>query len=76
MSTTLRITPTRFIASNGKLDSNFRYIFRVSAGQEFLFPIGRTLDLPNRGIVYNMAGVQRITGTSSSFTATTIPMRS
>jgi hypothetical protein len=76
MAITLQITPTRFIASNGKLDSNFRYIFRVSSNQEFLFPIGRTIDLPTRGIVYNMAGVQRITGTSSTFITTTIQMRS
>jgi hypothetical protein len=72
----LSITATRFIASGGKLDSDKRYIFQVSSGEQFLFPTGRTLDLPTRGIVYNMAGVQRITGTSSTFVADTIKMRS
>lgn len=71
----LSITATRFIASNGKLDSNRRYMFQVASGVQFLFPIGRTLDLPTRGIVYNMAGVQRIVGTSSGFVASTIGMR-
>lgn len=72
----LAITATRFIASGGKLDSNFRYVFQVpSVEQQFVFPIGRTLDLPLRGIVYNMAGVARTVGTSSAFVADTIGMR-
>jgi hypothetical protein len=73
---TLSITANRFIASSGKLDSNRRYVFQVASGEQFLFPTGRTIDLPTRGLVYNMAGVQRITGTSSSFAAETIRMRS
>lgn len=72
----LSITPSRFIASAGKLDSNRRYIFQVSTGAQFVFPVGRTLDLPTRGIVYNMNGVQRITGTASGFAATVFLMRS
>lgn len=71
----LSITPTRFIASGGKLDSNRRYIFRSGVAPSFVFPVGRTLDLPTRGIVYSMNGVQRIVGTSSGFAATTLPMR-
>ena len=71
----LFITPTRFIASGGKLDSNRRYIFRSDVAPTFVFPVGRTLDLPTRGIVYNMNGVQRIVGTSSGFVAATLPMR-
>jgi hypothetical protein len=71
----LSISPTRFIASGGKLDSNRRYIFLSHAAPSFVFPVGRTLDLPTRGIVYNLSGVQRIVGTSSGFKATTLPMR-
>lgn len=66
----LSITPTRFLASNGKLDSNLRYVYKVGYPSQFVFPIGRTLDLPTRGLVYNMAGTQKITGTYSGFSAT------
>lgn len=65
----LYITPTKFTASNGKLDSDLRYIYKVDGASSFVFPIGRTLDLPTRGIVYNLSGVQKITGTYSGFTA-------
>lgn len=72
----LSIEPSRFIASAGKLDSNRRYIFQVASGGQFVFPVGPTLDLPTRGIVYNMAGVKRVTGTTSAFEAGTLLMRS
>lgn len=71
----LSITPTRFTASGRKLDSDRRYIFRSDVAPRFVFPVGRTLDLPTRGVVYNMNGVQRIVGTSSGFAAATLPMR-
>jgi len=76
MAITLQITPTRFIASAGKLDSNFRYIYQVAAGDQFLFPIGKTIDLPVRGLVYELGGTRLVTGTSSTFTSTFIRMRS
>jgi hypothetical protein len=75
MATTLRITPTRFIASNGKLDSDFRYIYQVTSGEQFVFPIGKTIDLPIRGIVYELNGVKQVTGTNSSFVSTFLRMR-
>lgn len=68
MGTVLEITVDRFYASSGKLDSNLRYVFKYPSGP-FVFPIGRTLDLPTRGLVYNIAGISRVTGTSSSFSA-------
>lgn len=76
MTTTLQITPTRFIASGGKLDSNFRYIYQVAVGSQFVFPIGKTIDLPVRGLVYELGGTRLITGTSTTFTSTFIRMRS
>lgn len=75
MTTNLLITPDRFIASAGKLDSDFKYIYRVSAGIEFVFPVGKTIDLPVRGIVYELNGTKRVTGTNSSFTASFLGMR-
>ena len=71
----LSISPTRFIASGGKLDSNRRYVFRSDVAPRFVFPVGRTLDLPTRGIVYNMNGVRHSVGTSSGFAAAALPMR-
>ena len=68
MAIVLEITQNRFYASSGKLDSDLRYVFKQANGS-FVFPIGRTLDLPSRGLVYNIAGISRVTGTSSSFSA-------
>lgn len=75
MTTTLSITPTRFIASAGKLDSNFRYLYRVASGVQFVFPVGKTIDLPVRGIVYELNGTKQVTGTDSSFVSTFLGMR-
>ena len=44
----LFITPERFIASGGKLDSATRYVKRSPTGPYFLFP-GRTMDAANAG---------------------------
>ena len=68
-NTTLLIQPGRFIASRGKLDSNLRYIQRVEppAAYDSVFPIGKTIDLPTRGIRYEMDGMVVSVGTSSSF---------
>jgi hypothetical protein len=69
MTQVLSITPTRFIASAGKLDSDRNYIFRVTSNETFVFPRGRTIDLPTRGIVYDIFNTRHVTGTTSAFTA-------
>lgn len=75
--TTLSITPSRFIASNGKLDSNRRYIFQQSVGVPlFFFPRSTTIDLPLRGIVYSSPGFRTVSGPDSGFVAAHIPMSS
>lgn len=71
----LNITPTRFVASEGKLDSNFRYIFQSNVSPLFVFPIGKTMDLPLRGIVNRLPGISQVVGTNSSFSGATINMR-
>ena len=75
MPVTLSITPTQFIASNGDLDSDKGYIFKVTANEAFLFPEGRTIDLPYKGIVYKIASYSNHTGTSSTFSANYHKMR-
>lgn len=45
---TLEITPTRFIASRGKLDSQNRYVHRSSTGPYFMF-YGPTMNCDNGG---------------------------
>ena len=40
MTTTIQIKPDRFIASGGKLDSNFRYL-RRSASPSFYLSMGK-----------------------------------
>lgn len=50
---TLQITPTRFIASRGKLDSNLRYVRRTLNPDHYL-TYGRTMDLANGGVRYMM----------------------
>ena len=70
MSIVLEIRPSRFIASEGKLDSTKRYIYKTSAvASSFVLPIGRTIDLPLRGVVYEIAGHKFSSGTTSSFTS-------
>lgn len=51
MATTLSITPTRFIASSGKLDSTKRYI-RKSSTPDFNFVIGPNMDVSGGGLHY------------------------
>lgn len=75
MAITLSITPTRFIASNGKLDSDFRYIYQVASGEQFVFPVGKTIDLPIRGVVYELNSAKQFTGTNSNFVASFLRMR-
>ncbi|HYG86998.1 MAG TPA: hypothetical protein VD978_12130 [Azospirillum sp.] len=51
MATVLHITPARVIASNGKFDSNYRYV-RASPAPQFFFATGRTCDVANGGLRY------------------------
>ena len=71
----LRIEPSRFIASNGLLDSNFQYI-SMSLGQQYLFahPVGRTISVQNGGIQYAVDGFRNNAGTGSTFNAAFIKM--
>jgi hypothetical protein len=52
MAITLQITPYRFIASSGKLDSIRRYIRKVSTGQDLKFVISQNMDVKNGGLRY------------------------
>jgi hypothetical protein len=69
MATTLTISPTRFTASGEALDSDKRYVYKVLTAGDFLFPEGRTIDLPYEGIVYSVDTYAASTGTASTFTA-------
>lgn len=51
MAVTISITPTRFIASGGKLDSTKRYI-RKSSTPDFRFVIGQNMDVSGGGLRY------------------------
>jgi len=51
MSVTISITPTRFIASAGKLDSNKRYIHK-NTNPDFYFVIGPDMDCNGGGLRY------------------------
>lgn len=52
MAYTLRVTPSRFIASGGKLDSVNRYIRKVSSGQDLKFVLGQNMDVRGGGLRY------------------------
>lgn len=52
MAVTLSITPTRFIASAGKLDSQRRYIRKVSSGEDLRFVVGQNMDVSGGGLRY------------------------
>jgi len=70
MATALEIQPSSFIASEGKLDSSKRYIYETtSENSSFVLPVGRTIDLPLRGVVYEIDGYKFVSGTTSSFTS-------
>ena len=52
MAITLKIQPTRFRASGSKLDSNRRYIRKVSSSADLKFVISRNMDVKNGGLRY------------------------
>lgn len=52
MATTLSITPTRFIASGGKLDSQTRYIRRKEILPDLKFVTGKNMDVSGGGLRY------------------------
>lgn len=57
MAITLKITPSRFQASGTKLDSQRRYIRKVSTGGDLRFVTGRNMDVSGGGLRYvNPAG--------------------
>jgi len=52
MATTLSITPTRFIASAGKLDSQKRYIRKNATSPDLKFVNGQNMDVSGGGLRY------------------------
>jgi len=73
-TTILNITPERFSASIGKLDSEKKYIFKTYSSETFVFPYGSSIDITSRGLVYNMNGIKLVTGTNGTFVANFIKM--
>jgi hypothetical protein len=52
MAITLKITPTRFQASENKLDSQRRYIRKVASGEDLRFVVGQNMDVSGGGLRY------------------------
>jgi len=52
MAIVLKITPTRFRASDSKLDSQRRYIRKVSSGEDLRFVNGQNMDVSGGGLRY------------------------
>lgn len=52
MAQTLYIAPSRFIASAGKLDSNYRYIRQVTSGFDLKFVVQQNMDVSGGGMRY------------------------
>jgi hypothetical protein len=52
MAIVLKITPTRFRASGSKLDSQRRYIRKVSSGEDLRFVNGQNMDVSGGGLRY------------------------
>lgn len=52
MAITLSITPTRFIASAGKLDSQKRYMRKNATAPDLKFVTGRNMDVAGGGLRY------------------------
>jgi hypothetical protein len=71
MATTLSVTPSRFIASGGKLDSQKRYIRRQATLPDLKFVTGKNMDVSGGGLRYvDPTGTNRDDGVySGSFSA-------
>ena len=52
MAVTLSITPTRFIASSGKLDSQRRYIRKDATAPDLKCVMGKNMDVAGGGLRY------------------------
>lgn len=52
MATTLYITPSRFIASAGKLDSQKRYMRKNALTPDLKFVVGQNMDVSGGGLRY------------------------
>ena len=74
MATTLKITPTEFTASSGKLTSTRRYMRKVSAGYDLRFVVGQNMDVRGGGLRYIRpdSGVVDDSSYSSSFSGSTV----
>ncbi len=42
---TIYISPSLFLASGGKLNSNYLYLHKVVSDENFVFPVGKTIEL-------------------------------
>lgn len=72
---TLEITPLRFIAAGGKLDSDFEYIFEsLTPVYLFAHPVGRTISVQSGGVQYNIDSYSFRAGTGSSFQSSFLKM--
>lgn len=52
MAVTLSITPSRFIASAGKLDSQKRYMRKNATAPDLKFVVGQNMDVSGGGLRY------------------------
>lgn len=52
MAVTLSITPSRFIASAGKLDSQNRYMRKDAVAPDLKFVTGQNMDVSGGGLRY------------------------
>jgi hypothetical protein len=52
MAITLSITPTRFLASGGKLDCHKNYIRKTASAPTFKFVISQNMDVKGGGLRY------------------------
>lgn len=70
---TIYISPSRFIASGGKLDSNYLYLHKVASNGDLLFPLGKTIKLIAQdayNFVYHVGSWKKARGgADSTFTA-------
>jgi hypothetical protein len=66
----LYITPTTFIASNGKLTSARRYMRRVSGTPDLRFVVSKNMDVKNGGLRYTTPSGSNVSDTTYNGTFT------
>lgn len=71
----LDITPSRLIIADGKFDSEYRYLYKTTGTAQLYLPLSKTIDLPGRGVVYNIASITHTSGEPSNFTSSYIKVK-